>query len=462
MAAFTALVTLAASLALYPAPAPYSPVAAAAQPSAAQPAEAQPADATTSPVPSPIASPSGVTLFLDGTSGPPGTVVSIGATGFQTGGAPYSASITFDNGLIGTQTLANCTASLGGNGSGFGFGTQCTGNPVTVTIPLTATSGRHIITVSGGPRMQTASAVYTVTPPPSPTATATPTMTPSNTPTTTPSNTPTATDTITPTPTSTNVPTATSTNTPIVISTNTPTATSTATASPSSTSASTSISATTPTSTSASATTPTGAGAPSSTATTIVTLRPTRTAAPPRPTRTAAPQPSPTRTAVPRPTPTHTSAAPRRLLQQLRLVVLIGASHASDGDHTVVTLRTVPNAEVRIVMRYSRPQPGGSTFTLNGTASRYGFFRGVLTVRIAAKTRYIPLPRRLPPRVLRSLKRRPSLPQHLRGLIPLPKDVRLLRVPVLTAPLTRTVDVTVSTGRGRTRRASERIVALAQ
>lgn len=166
----------------------------------------------------------------------------------------------------------------------------------------------------------------------------------------------------------------------------------------------------------------------------------------------------PTRTAVPRPTPTHTPAAPR----QLRLVVLIGASHASDGDHTIVTLRTVPNAEVRIVMRYSRPQPGGSTFTLSGTASRYGFFRGVLTVRIAAKTRYIPLPRRLPPRVLRSLKRRPSLPQHLRGLIPLPKDVRLLRVPVLTAPLTRTVDVTVSTGRGRTRRVSEHIFTLAQ
>lgn len=165
---------------------------------------------------------------------------------------------------------------------------------------------------------------------------------------------------------------------------------------------------------------------------------------------------------MPRPTPTHTAAAPRRLPQQLRLVVLIGASHASDGDHTVVTLRTVPSAAVRIVMRYSRPQPGGSTFTLNGTASRYGFFRGVLTVRIAAKTRYIPLPRRLPPRVLQSLKRRPSLPQHLRGLIPLPKDVRLLRVPVLTAPLTRTVDVTVSSGRGRTRRASERIFTLAQ
>lgn len=145
------------------------------------------------------------TITLNPTQGPAGTVVDISAVGFPSGDNDHNATISFDGTPISPSPVFK-PCGVGAVALPVGFGTACGGTAVKLTIPSTAASGDHTITVAD-PQGVTGQATFTIPQQ----ATATPTNTPVPA-TGTPTNTPAA---ATPTATGTPAPTGTATNTPL-------------------------------------------------------------------------------------------------------------------------------------------------------------------------------------------------------------------------------------------------------
>ena len=86
----------------------------------------------------------GPSMSANPTSGLAGSTVSISGTGYFRISDQGPAPITFDGASLGTVSIRVCQ-----NAGGFGFGTDCDGTAVTITVPQTAAPGPHTITVTG-------------------------------------------------------------------------------------------------------------------------------------------------------------------------------------------------------------------------------------------------------------------------------------------------------------------------
>src|SRR5947209_10966828 len=76
-------------------------------------------------------------------SGPAGTTVSISATGYPLITKGSQASITFDGTNAGSHTMTPCASSQ----PAAGFGADCNGYVVSITVPASAGVGVHLFTV---------------------------------------------------------------------------------------------------------------------------------------------------------------------------------------------------------------------------------------------------------------------------------------------------------------------------
>lgn len=101
------------------------------------------------------------------TSGPAGITVALNGSGYPREADLAAATISFDGAGIGTTKITNCVQLVGL--LGFGFGTNCTGTAVTISVPQGASPGAHTITVTGSDGnggQYPASATFTVLAPP--------------------------------------------------------------------------------------------------------------------------------------------------------------------------------------------------------------------------------------------------------------------------------------------------------